>query len=844
MTPVLDSSVLSSFVGVPSPAGEFIGGKQAPTGSSTVPEVVLSTRSDVSPTPPGSYITAAAPSEVSPTGSPSPKEKASPSPATRDQAQDDDAYMASLMAFSSPPASVKARIISRAVSSILRRPSAESGETASDATVGADYALQSGGAAPESQADTKQDSSILSRCVSLGSIASGVTGLEDVTPGWDKIRPFEEPSLLVGPAIAEEKSTQAKPGNKKDVPLADGPGARSRSNSGKSSSSGHTLEMGGQKVKAPKETVMAQNVQKVHVPAAVVREYQENNPSPLLYEKRLDKRTGHIASGKGLSLREHSSTIDRLQKENFDLKLKVYYLDKALNERSDESVQETLAQNVELKVAVSTMHKQNQELRKKVSDLETALKAKENQASRPGSEKSDDSSKVSRSTASRQTEQEIVYLREQVKRYEKEITHLKDAASRKPGVHQSTSHSRKASEDKTLLRIEIEELKRETVAQAAMLTSRNRERERLYNEIEDLKLHQLRGERVSSTTGDSRRDRAGLRGRAGSGSRTSGDTATTVLSDVERSLYEHKLGQLRGEVSHLKLSNQELEKRLGDCLDDLEHAEMNRLAREKEFELELNVVARELRHANRDREQAATFKLELEADYENLKREAQQEMGNMEAELERSRAELRQVKRDLSNRSDSFNALQTEMRSLSEVVLRLEDDQRARSRQVRNLQEELHDAHGEMASLERSLREANAKIERYTVQQESTQNEIAFLREEQDADKIKIGDLESALKGARGSVEKLETQIRDEKHEHDVAIKDLKQEAEKRVDEVRHQLAGAEEECQRLRKMVTTTEAEAIEWKNRFHEFEDGLSAALGEQNGTDASLIRVSPSL
>lgn len=396
------------------------------------------------------------------------------------------------------------------------------------------------------------------------------------------------------------------------------------------------------------------------------------------------------------------------------------------------------------------------------------------------------------------------------------------------------------------LQRENAELKREVGAQASMLTSRNREKDKLYQEIEDLKLSQMRGERMHSIAGDAY-DGSMSRLRPRSGSRTSAETPVTVLSDVERSVYEQKLGQLRMEVSQLKLHNQELEKRLDDCLDEMEQAELLRTNREKEFELELELASREMRGVSRERDVLSAVKTDLEADFEKLKQEAQQEISQLEANVESQRTELRQVKRDLGNRHESFSALQNEMRLVSEVMIRLEDDQRARTRQLVDLRGGLQDAHAELAALERSLRDANAKIERYAVQQESSQSEIAFLREEQDTDKIKIGDLESALKETRKALQDqeelaraLEARVRDERHEHETQTSKAKHEAQRAADQLNAQLSSVEDEAHRLRKSISSAEAEVREWHDRYHEFEGQLRETLGDRNNSATGLLRL----
>ena len=140
-----------------------------------------------------------------------------------------------------------------------------------------------------------------------------------------------------------------------------------------------------------------------------------------------------LGRSKGLSLREQTSTIDRLQKENFDLKLKIHFLEKALSERSEEGVEEIIARNVELKVKLSATRKDNASLKKKLAELETKLDAREKGESRPstggGSGSSMPASASSLPTESQYSEKEVLYLRECVKRYEAEVEYLKKSTT-------------------------------------------------------------------------------------------------------------------------------------------------------------------------------------------------------------------------------------------------------------------------------------------------------------------------------------------------------------------------------------------------------------------------------
>ncbi len=413
------------------------------------------------------------------------------------------------------------------------------------------------------------------------------------------------------------------------------------------------------------------------------------------------------------------------------------------------------------------------------------------------------------------------------------------------------------------LRHENAELRREVGAQTSMLTSRNREKERLYQEIEDLKLGQRRGDGVRSVAGDSIFERSASRAHQRSISRASVATGATLISDVERDELENRNGALRDTISDLKLKNQELtrkldgaqelEKELERCIDELEKGD--NVKAELETALsgireDLNTALQDLQTMQAERDELLEQREESDAQFEDLRQEAQREIDLADDKVEERMVEIQRLEVEIKNRKENFNSLQNEMRSLSEVVVRLEDEQQSNSRRLQNMQHELEDANKEIESLEKSLEESNEKNEKLSVQQESCQGEIAFLREEQDGDKIKISDLESALETAQNSLrdeqDKLkqhDEQLAEERHQREVTGSKEKQEVQKMINELNREMTGVKDEARRLRKNVTSREMEAKEWKDQLMELESSLRGALGDLNGTRSSLLQVGSS-
>lgn len=792
----------------------------------------------------------------------------------------------------------------------------------SDVTLGADYALQTGGAVPTVET-FRSSSFMLSRSISLGSMASGI---EDSTTNGD---------VFNGGPLAtldeEERNREGKPSD------------------GKEDHSSPQTPRGTKQSLAPTDTVIAQHVRNVHVPESLAKEYRSQNRF-LSQEKQSSLSTHSLGrNGRNLTLKEQSSTIERLSKENFDLKLKVMFLSDRLDKLSEEGVKEMISENVELKTGLATMQRDSKALKRKIKELEQAGEG------RPDTARSENSSDERSphwydQEEAQEREEELIYLRERVEEYVTEIEKLRneglsreadkrklaelvrnmgerrsdniesreemdvwkdlleqettrreqsDEDNRKlrdenfrlksevsggvPGSNHTTgiynigkgrriSPSRPRSvlsdriddragtfsvastlaeelrKESEQLRHENAELRREVGAQTSMLTSRNREKERLYQEIEDLKLGQRRG---GSVAGESIFERSASRAHVRSSSRASAGTAKpTALEDSERDGLENKNAELRDRINAFKLQNQELQRELETCMEDFEIAveakkDAETLATELQEELEATVC--DLQTMQTERDEALKAQDQGEAEFEALRKEAQEEIDALEAEAEQKNDQIEQLQSDLADRIENFDALQSEMRAMSDSLVKLEDEQDNKTRRIQELEQELEDANHELEEIEKTLIEANTKVNRLTVQQESSQGEIAFLREEQDGDKIKIGDLESALKAAEASLrdekertKELEQRISDERNQRELIAGKEKEEVQKYVNDLNRENTWAKDEIRRLRKNITSQEIATTEWKERLVELENNLREALGDINGTRSSFLKV----
>lgn len=277
--------------------------------------------------------------------------------------------------------------------------------TPSDATLGADYALQSGGAASE-QYGTRSN---MIRTTSLGSMASGVSGYSEENSLEKRNSGFADGGLQT--LDEEEGSPHSRAGS-------------SRPPMGFDDASAPETPKPKPRGSIPSDTAIAERVKGIQVPSTFVQRFREDfGNTGLSPEKRLGISTPALArTGRTMTLKEQSSTIDRLSKENFDLKMRIHFLNEALNKRSEEGIKEMISENVELKSDKLKLQKDNQTLKRKIRDLEKQLKAQQSDKESMVNHDPEGSEDGDRDAAQ---DGEVIFLREKVESYEIEIERLR-----------------------------------------------------------------------------------------------------------------------------------------------------------------------------------------------------------------------------------------------------------------------------------------------------------------------------------------------------------------------------------------------------------------------------------
>jgi chromosome segregation ATPase len=144
--------------------------------------------------------------------------------------------------------------------------------------------------------------------------------------------------------------------------------------------------------------------------------------TPMALLPRRSEGPGVLQDGNQLSLREQENVIDKIEKENFGLKLKIHFLEEALRKAGPGFSEAALKENTELKVDKVTMQKELHRYRKTLTAAERDVELYRQQILEM-------QEKVKRKHADEGQQEELERLRQALKGSEAELNKLKSQES-------------------------------------------------------------------------------------------------------------------------------------------------------------------------------------------------------------------------------------------------------------------------------------------------------------------------------------------------------------------------------------------------------------------------------
>ena len=277
------------------------------------------------------------------------------------------------------------------------------------------------------------------------------------------------------------------------------------------------------------------------------------------------------------------------------------------------------------------------------------------------------------------------------------------------GAATTTVSSGDESANVDALKREIEELRKESVAQTQVLSARNREREQLYSELEELKLQNIRNGR---------------------------EPTAHVNGDSGHEECEATINELRDRLTEMRIQQQDQRDELETALRDLEQLDQEKLDYQEEVDKLQDAIDQlakecdELREAKEEVDQVAD---ELDQEIESLVKEAQDKMAYQEREIRVRDEELITMKRDMQ---EALDKAYLDIDSLEQTVMN-------KTARIESVRAQLRDLEEEHAKLIEKYEENVQQGSLLQVQQEVSARELQFLREEADNSALKAADFQS-----------------------------------------------------------------------------------------------------
>ncbi|KAG0046642.1 hypothetical protein BGZ83_008212 [Gryganskiella cystojenkinii] len=96
-------------------------------------------------------------------------------------------------------------------------------------------------------------------------------------------------------------------------------------------------------------------------------------------KKTIDRWSASTGKPATMTLKEQEKVIDDLNKENFSLKLKIYFLEERLAKISPEHVDQALQENIDMKVKLQTLHSESKQYKRLLMEAHAAIEALQSQ---------------------------------------------------------------------------------------------------------------------------------------------------------------------------------------------------------------------------------------------------------------------------------------------------------------------------------------------------------------------------------------------------------------------------------------------------------------------------------
>ena len=395
---------------------------------------------------------------------------------------------------------------------------------------------------------------------------------------------------------------------------------------------------------------------------------------------------GLVNDGNMMTLREQESIIDKIEKENFGLKMKIHFLEEALSKRGGDFNHAALKENTDLKVNKITMQRELHKFKKHIAQAEKDAEVYRLQLE-------EFKERIRRKQVDESIRIELESLRSEVKTKDKEIQRFHSDKDR--AEDQENSTLKKLRDEIEDLQAEIREkdravderddqidtLKAQASKESSNVAEVEDELESARQEIDDLKENLERAKAEANEAKEAQED---------------------ATDDKRRA--EEDLDELRDEMANKSFTTKGLSRQLEDKANKLEddfHDLQERHDLLKAEVAQTSESERQLRDRVRDLEREGT------SDHRKLQQDLElshQQRDTSERKLINMTKQLDTTERELQIKTEEKDLLQTRHDALTKESAELQKDLSKSRKAIQDLENSLDDERQRAAQNDNILR--------------------------------------------------------------------------------------------------------------------------------------------
>ncbi|XP_048114430.1 LOW QUALITY PROTEIN: CDK5 regulatory subunit-associated protein 2 [Alosa alosa] len=499
---------------------------------------------------------------------------------------------------------------------------------------------------------------------------------------------------------------------------------------------------------------------------------------------------GKISPSKALTMKDYENQITALKKENFNLKLRIYFLEERMQQKCDDSTEDIYKTNIELKVEVESLKR---DLSEKQELLVSASKALESLANRDVT----DSAKI-RERAQREMDSLRDMLNQRIQELEESLQEAQGEMERMAAI--AEQHKRNNMDLQ-------KQLQNHSQSQPSVRPDPTnhlqalQEKDRLIGELQ-----------ASAKKQDD------LIGQLQQGSAEQPAAAQIAQLDT---LIGQKDGELQALKDELNVEKMKAEREIKVCEQKL--SEVARLeAAAKQLTQELSSIKTKNQSLESDNQELTGKLEEKEGELDKEKKNGvkrDKTIQGLSLVLKEKEKEIEDLYHDLEDRDQALAKARDALHKAQLQKYQGAEEQQKllleRQMEVARLQGDLHACLSECKRLERIVSGRDTEVQRLIHERQTLQDELdALLQTKQRQDKT-INDLQNQLK-------KLSSELGAKQSERE-------KEHSEELEESKRREHTHESTIQRLTHTLTHKEQQLQEYMNMLRDVEQGTSPAGSE---------------